>query len=73
MRICGGPLCELEILEDAVCGCGYDNSGTVAILEMEQAKELAVEGAAIGGYAGAVLEREAREEAILAEETAFFG
>lgn len=62
MRICRNPLCRLEIMEDAVCACGTDNSGAALAVE---AVELAEVGAIVGGTTGAILEMEAEE---LAEE-----
>lgn len=56
MRICRNPLCRLEILEDAVCACGADNSGAELAVE---AVELEIAADTIGGTTGAILREEA--------------
>lgn len=68
MRNCLNPACRLELLEDASCGCGWDNSGE----ELQEAALLGAEATMVGGSLGAVLRAEAqaeRQEAFVEEVT----
>lgn len=77
MRNCLNPVCGLEILEDATCGCGWDNSASATLAaegaaEEFRAEETAVFAAVTGNPVLAMEARIEEEEAILDEEAAAF-